>query len=122
MTRTILIVDDEFDLANTLCAILQAEGYSPEVYADGRQAMERLKTTSLPRPELVLMDIMMPRIGGLDVLRMIRSTPGLDSVPVILMSVITPNDSTGLHWDAFLPKPFSLQDVVHAVQKYAVSN
>lgn len=119
MNHTILIVDDEFDLANTLRAILMAEGYRPEVYSDGRQALERLESESLPRPDLVLMDVMMPRLSGLDVLRQMRATPGLDGVPVILMSVISPSvNKADYRWDAFLHKPFSLQTLVKAVRQH----
>ena len=120
MSKRVLIVDDEFDLANTLRAILLAEGYVPEVYADGRQALERLNAASLPRPDLVLMDVMMPRVSGLEVLRTLRATPGLDDIPVVLMSVITPSvDKSEYRWDAFLRKPFTLQAVLKAVHQHA---
>ena len=119
MTKTILIVDDEFDLANTLRAILAAEGYQPETYSDGRHALERLVTAELPRPDLVLMDVMMPRVSGLDVLRHMRATPELQGIPVILMSVIRPSlKKAEYRWDAFLHKPFSLQSLVKVVREH----
>ena len=117
--RSVLIVDDEFDLANTLRAILEAEGYAPEVYSDGRQAVRRLTAGALPAPDLVLMDVMMPLASGLDVLRTMRSTPGLGGTPVILMSVVTPTvDKAEYRWDAFLRKPFTLQAVLKAVHQH----
>ena len=116
--KTLLIVDDEFDLANTLRAILQAEGYRPEVCSDGRQALDRLRSSNAPRPDLVLMDVMMPRASGLDVLRAMRATPGLDKIPVILMSIVNPSvDKSEYRWDAFLLKPFTLKAVVRAVRE-----
>jgi CheY-like chemotaxis protein len=65
------------------------------------------------------MDIMMPRVSGLDVLRFIRDTPGLSDVPVVLMSVIPPAArQSDYRWQAFLHKPFTLQSVLHAVREH----
>ena len=81
--KTILVADDEFDLAGTLRAILEGEGYSAEVCTNGREVLERLKAR---KPDLVLMDVMMPLMSGYDVLREMKRTPGLDGIPVVLMS------------------------------------
>ena len=115
--KTVLVVDDEFDLANTLCAVLAAEGYHAETCSDGREAMERLRAG--PKPDLVLMDIMMPRASGLDVLRSMRQSEALADVPVVLMSVIPPPAKQADYgWQSFLHKPFTLQSVLHAVREH----
>ena len=113
--KLVLVVDDEFDLSNTLRAILEGEGYHVETSADGRDALERLKASP---PDLVLMDVMMPLLSGLEVLQVMRRTPGLDGVPVILMSVITPSvKRSDYEWQAFLKKPFTLQSLVKTVHQ-----
>lgn len=111
--KTVLIADDEFDLAGTLRAILLGEGYAAEVCPDGRAVLERVKAR---RPDLLLMDVMMPLMSGYEVLRVMRQTPGLDGIPVVLMSAaparVKPAD---FRWDGFLCKPFTLESVVGAV-------
>ena len=114
--KTILVVDDEFDLVNTLRAILEGEGYRVETSPDGQAALDRLRDGL--RPDLLLMDVMMPLLGGLDVLESVRRTPGLEDLPVVLMSVVHPSawrDVGG--WQAFLHKPFTLQAVVATVSR-----
>lgn len=113
--KTILVIDDEFDLTGTLRAILEWEGYRAETCADGKEALERLEGS---KPDLVLMDVMMPSLGGLDVLRAMRQTPHLDGVPVVLMSSVPPGVKQEAHrCQGFLHKPFSLQTLVATVEK-----
>ncbi|VTR92781.1 response regulator : Uncharacterized protein OS=Cystobacter violaceus Cb vi76 GN=Q664_38145 PE=4 SV=1: Response_reg [Gemmata massiliana] len=113
--KTILIVDDEFDLTGTLQAILRGEGYAAEVCSDGRETLDRIKAS---RPDLLLMDVMMPRMSGYEVLKAMKRTPGLDGIPVVLMSAaplrVKPADYT---WAAFLLKPFTLDAVLRAVEE-----
>ena len=112
--KTILVVDDEFDLTSTLQAILQGEGYRTEVCTDGRAALERLKQSS---PDMVLMDVMMPVLSGFEVLKEMHSR-GFDSVPVVLMSSVPPHvQQEDYHWRAFLRKPFSLDSLKGIVEQ-----
>jgi CheY-like chemotaxis protein len=113
--KTILVVEDEFDLSGTLRAILEGEGYRVETCANGREALERLKTT---KADLVLMDVMMPILSGFEVLGTMRKTPGLDDVPFVLMSAIPPSvKAEGYRWQAFLRKPFTLPSLVTTVER-----
>lgn len=111
--KTVLIADDEFDLAGTLRAILEGEGYATDVCSNGREVLERLKEH---KPDLVLMDVMMPMMSGHDVLREMKQTPGLEGVPVVLMSSAPTRLRPGeLAWDGFLRKPFTLEALVQTV-------
>jgi len=113
--KTILVVDDEFDLAGTLRAILEGEGYRTEGCSNGRAALERLKSF---KPDLLLMDVMLPFLSGLEVLKVMKQTPELDGIPVILMSSVPPGvKQKDYRWDSFLRKPFSLNEVVKAVRE-----
>ncbi len=113
--RTVLVVDDEFDLTSTLRAILEGEGYRVDTCANGRETLERVKAA---KPDLVLMDVMLPLLSGFEVLRAMRQTPGLDSVPVVLMSAMRPGvRRDDYRWQAFLHKPFSLESLVKTVEQ-----
>ncbi|MFO0961026.1 MAG: response regulator [Isosphaeraceae bacterium] len=113
--KTVLVADDEFDLAGTLQAILQGEGYAAETCADGRAALEQIKRT---KPDLILMDVMMPLMSGYDVLEEMKRTPGLDGIKVVLMSVAPIRlESGGSRGDVFLRKPFSLAAILKTVME-----
>ena len=113
--KTVLVIDDEFDLVGTLRAILEGEGYRVETCANGKEALDRLKGA---RPALVLMDVMMPLLSGFEVLRTIRKTPGLDGLPVVLMSAIPPGvKRDDYDWQEFLRKPFTLDTLLKTVQR-----
>ena len=113
--KTVLVVDDEFDLTDTLRAILDGEGYCAQTCSNGREALERLKTA---KPDLVLMDVMMPMMSGLEVLRTLRQMPELDGVPVILMSAAAPCvRQEDYRWQEFLRKPFSLTALIATVEE-----
>ncbi len=112
--KTILVADDEFDLARTLEAILEGEGYRVETCGNGRQVLECLKGHAA---DLVLLDVMMPAMSGLEVLRAMRAAPELDSVPVVLMSAVLPKVSReDYRWDVFLRKPFSIEALMKTVE------
>ena len=117
MTRRVLVVDDEFDLTSTLRAILEGQGYAVETSPDGRDALERLRAGP---PDLVLMDVMMPLLSGVEVLRAMRAADDLADVPVILMSVIPPAVKRAEYrWQAFLRKPFTIEALLKAVRELA---
>jgi CheY-like chemotaxis protein len=113
--KTILVVDDEFDMTGTIRAILEGEGYRVETCADGREAIARVKSA---RPDLIVMDVMMPIMNGFEALHEIRHTTGLDSVPVVLMSSVDVGvKREEYRWQAFLNKPFSLDLLIRTVEQ-----
>ncbi len=115
--KTVLVAEDEFDLARTLQAILEGEGYRVETCGNGRQVLERLRAA---KPDLLLLDVMMPTLSGLDVLREMKQTPGLDGIPVVLMSAVVPKvRREDYGWDLFLRKPFSMETLLAAVRDRA---
>jgi len=109
MARTILVVDDEPTLRETLVEALEADGFRVVSAADGREALERFRAE---RPDLVLLDLMLPELSGIEVCRIIRAESG---VPIIML---TAKDSevdkvVGLELgaDDYVTKPFSLREV-----------
>src|SRR3990170_4977643 len=80
MARTILVVDDEPTLRETLADALEADGYAVVQAGDGRAALERFRAHS---PDLVLLDLMLPELSGLEVARQIRAE---SSVPIVMLT------------------------------------
>ena len=109
MARTILVVDDEPTLRETLVDALEAEGFRVVAAADGREALTRFRAE---RPDLVLLDLMLPELSGIEVCRIIRAESG---VPIVML---TAKDSeldkvVGLELgaDDYVTKPFSLREL-----------
>jgi CheY-like chemotaxis protein len=121
--KTLLVADDEFDLARTLQAILEDEGYRVETYGNGRDVLERLRrdgrqgaVATNAAPQLVLLDVMMPALSGLEVLRILKSDKPLERIPVVLMSAVVPKvKQDDYRWDGFLRKPFTIEALLHTV-------
>ncbi len=109
---TILVADDELAILDLLVEVLRDEGYATLAAVDGLEVLELL---ARGRPDLLLMDVMMPGLDGRAVVRRMRGRPGLDGVPVILTSAAAPVDPAALGV-AFLPKPFDLDDFHHAIE------
>jgi CheY-like chemotaxis protein len=111
--KTVLAVDDEFDLTSTIRAILEGEGYRLEVCANGREALDRMTAI---RPDLVLLDVMLPVVDGYGVLATMRQTTELADVPVVLMNSFPPKRNDG-DWQGCLRKPFRLGTLLDAVRQ-----
>jgi two-component system response regulator RegX3 len=113
LTR-ILVVEDEAALADTVRYNLEREGYAVSIAADGREAIERFKKDA---PALVILDLMLPEMSGLDVCRAIRAD---SDVPIIM---VTAKDSEAdkvagleLGADDYVTKPFSVRELVSRVR------
>ncbi|HSK87996.1 MAG TPA: response regulator [Anaerolineales bacterium] len=102
----VLIVDDDETARETLVAMLEGEQYDLQLAKDGLVALRMLEQL---RPDLILLDIMMPAMDGFEVCRRIRATPTLAEVPIILLTALDDHDSLlkGIEAgaDDFLSKP-----------------
>jgi CheY-like chemotaxis protein len=104
--KTVLVVDDEYDLLHTICATLELGGYHPIAAGDGRAALETIQTSP---PDLMITDVMMPYMSGYELVAAVRKLPQGKTLPVVLMSSMDPNLHPEGSWNAMLPKPFSLE-------------
>jgi len=109
MPRTILVVEDETTLRETLADALEVEGFRVIAAADGRDALTRFRAD---KPDLILLDLMLPELSGIEVCRIIRAESG---VPIVML---TAKDSeldkvVGLELgaDDYVTKPFSLREL-----------
>jgi len=87
--KTILYVEDNALIVHAYRAVLLREGFQVEVAEDGLTAAKML---SKSKPDLVILDLMIPRLTGTDVLKYIRATPALKSTPVIILSDASKSD------------------------------
>ncbi len=111
--KTVLIAEDEFDAAELLELILLEEGYSVRVAHNGRDAIALLNEHV---PDLLLTDLMMPLVDGLEVILTIRAEPRLAHLPVLLMSAARPELGPD-PLTKFIGKPFDLDNLVRLVQE-----
>jgi CheY-like chemotaxis protein len=112
--KTVLVVDDEYDLLATLVAILEGEGYATQACSDGREVLDRLGSA---RSDLLLIDVMLPRVSGAEVARILRGRPELEGHPVVLMSSVpTRKDRRLEHCRAFLQKPLSFSRLLATIE------
>jgi len=114
--RTILVADDDQDNRALVSSLLESVGFAVHTVADGRDALRCLEVT---RPDLILTDLLMPSINGLNLVRTVRSDPTLDAIPVIAMSAsasdINSEEALQAGCACFLPKPLKLAELLEAV-------
>ncbi|MEI7926214.1 MAG: response regulator [Chloroflexota bacterium] len=109
----ILVAEDEESVRRMIGLVLRAAGYDSVLCADGLAAAERLEAG--PSVDAVLMDLRMPRMGGMELVARIRQRPELRMLPVIAMSAyndeVQEREAIAAGADAFLAKPFTIADL-----------
>jgi len=117
LSKKILVVDDEKDIGELLVYSLQQEGCDVDVIQDGQQVLGRLQTKTY---DLVILDLMLPGMSGIEICRQIKKDPELESLPVIMLTAkSTETDKiVGLEMgaDDYITKPFSPREVVARVK------
>jgi DNA-binding response OmpR family regulator len=108
----ILVVDDDVDVAKTIELDLTQGGYQVVIANNGYEA---LQSAQLERPDLVLLDIAMPEMDGIEVCRRLRASPVTASIPILFLTVSkdikTKIDGFNAGADDYLVKPFDLQEL-----------
>jgi two-component system KDP operon response regulator KdpE len=116
MTSTVLVVEDEADIMLTVRLTLQAEGYRVMGVSSGEDALAFFRASP---PDVTILDIGLPGIDGLEVVRRLRADPGLSDASIIVSSAHASGDvrrlTEALHCSAYLTKPFSTSELVAAV-------
>jgi CheY-like chemotaxis protein len=113
LARKILVVDDNDDIREMLSLLLGMRGYRVVVAADGEEAIQ---VAASERPDVILMDVMMPRLNGLEAARRIRRNPQLSAVPIIGLSAFSDPlageaGSDPFRWSAYLRKPIDMEEL-----------
>ena len=102
---TILLVDDERPLREVLAQALEWSGYRVVQAYHGGHALQLIDRD---RPDLVISDVMMPLIGGVELCSRLKSNPATASIPFVLMSAASAHVAKSANADAFVQKPFDL--------------
>lgn len=119
MPKTILIVEDNELNMKLFTDLLQAHGYKTVPTSEGAAVIGLMQEH---KPDLVLMDIQLPEISGLDVTRMIKSDPELRTIPVIAVTAFAmKGDEEKIRQggcDAYITKPISVATFISTIQQY----
>jgi CheY-like chemotaxis protein len=112
---TILVIDDDEDLRETVAALLELLGYRVSSAASGRAALELLDGAALP--DLILLDLMMPEMSGWQFRAEQLRRPSLAKIPVVVVTASRNFDETVLEASSVILKPFAAEELSAAVAK-----
>lgn len=119
MAYKILVADDEPPILRLMEFILAREGHQMLVAVNGEEALAQVAEH---KPDLILLDIMMPRVDGYEVVRRLRADPDLSSIPIIMLSAKAQDADVQKGVDVgvneYVTKPFSPPHLVEVVNKY----
>ena len=116
--RRVLIVDDEPNIVTALEFLLRRSGYDVQLATNGAEALQQVDAY---RPDLVLLDVMMPVKSGYEVCQALRERPDLAHVKIVMLSAkgseAEVNKGLSLGADLYITKPFSTQELVAAIDR-----
>jgi CheY-like chemotaxis protein len=112
----VLIVEDDEDLREMMAQLLTLEGFNAAAVANGREALEYMQESG--KPDVILLDLMMPVMDGWEFRRQQRADPELAPVPVIVLSALDQGRASGLDANAFLKKPLDFDRLLALVRTY----
>jgi DNA-binding response OmpR family regulator len=118
VSAQIMVVDDDQDMRQLISITLLRYGYEVSEADGGRQALAEIAQKT---PDLLILDVMMPDLSGLQVIRQLKQNRETTSIPVIMLSAKCQEEDIAIMMqsgaDACLPKPFSLRDLIHCVEQ-----
>ncbi len=118
---SILVVDDEEDTVELARMVLEYEGYRVFSASDGEEAIQFLNTNS-EKPNLILLDVLMPKVNGLEVCKWIKNNPKLKNIPVLIFTAkVGKKDRIAgkeAGADAYINKPFSADDLLNLIKTH----
>jgi len=119
MTRTVLLVDDEPNIVLSLEFLVEQAGYEARIARDGESALKAIEER---KPDLVLLDVMLPRRDGFDVCRTIRANPEWDDIRIVMLTAKGRDSERekglALGADAYITKPFSTREAMEQIKRF----
>ena len=119
MSRSVLVVDDEPNIVLSLEFLMKQANYDVRIARDGEAALAEIEQSP---PDLVLLDVMMPKRDGFDVCQAVRANPALKDVRIIMLTAkgrdIEREKGLALGADDYITKPFSTREVLERVRTY----
>lgn len=120
MATRVLIAEDEPHIVEALSFVLEREGYAVRAALDGDAALRELRASV---PDLLILDLMLPRMNGFEVLKAAKADPALKSIPVIVLTAKGQAQDRRMveqiGAEGFMTKPFSNREVVERVRQLA---
>lgn len=119
MEKTILIADDEIDIVETLKFMLETEGFNVLTAYDGEEALSKAKNNN---PDIILLDVMMPKINGYKVSRLLKFDKKFQNIPIIMLTARSQEEDkmigeeTGA--DEYVTKPFEFVELLEIINSY----
>lgn len=117
MAGEILVVDDEPNIVLSLEFLMKKEGYGVRTASNGEEAMQAIRES---KPDLVLLDVMMPRMDGYEVCQAVRSDPQLNDMLILMLTAkgreVEREKGLALGADDYVTKPFATRDLVEKVR------
>ncbi len=119
MPKKIMVVDDEENLLELVKTLLEQEGFEVVTASSGEECLEKLKKV---RPDLILLDVMMPRMTGREVLEKIRKNPKTKDLKVAFLTVVRYSKASKVNMEKlkvadYITKPFDNKDLIRRVKK-----
>lgn len=113
--KKILVIEDDKDIADLVKLVLETESFEVESVLDPEAAFEKAKAY---RPDAILLDLLMPRVDGWTIFKMIRQDASFDEVPIAILTAKSQqvDQMVGLHImnaDAYITKPFGKQELIN---------
>ena len=119
MGKKILLVEDEKNIILGVRTCLDAVGYEVEIAENGELAMEAIERS---HPNLILLDLMLPKFDGFEVLETLKSKPETSSIPIVVLTAKAEEEdrqkALGLGADAYMTKPFRPQELWDVLKKF----
>ena len=113
MSKRVLIVEDDASIGLLIEAVLRLEGYASTVVAEGRRALDVLRAGTF---DIVILDVMLPGMDGISILKAIREEHDFNQIPVVMLSAKKDDDTTWAGWRAgcnyYMTKPFEPSELV----------
>lgn len=126
--KKVLLVDDDVDFCEATGLLLESKGYEVVLAYDGKEGLEKVRTE---KPDLVILDVMMPEMNGYDVCVVLKADPNLKKIPVILLTGVG-QDMFRTHYtqhmglmteaDDYIAKPVETQELVERVEDWLGGN
>jgi DNA-binding response OmpR family regulator len=118
VAKKVLIVDDEVNIVISLEFLMEQAGYELRVAQNGQEAMEAVESF---QPDLILLDVMMPKVNGFDVCRRIREDPARKNTKIVMLTAkgreVEVTKGLALGADAYITKPFSTKELMAEVRR-----
>ena len=115
--KRVLIVDDEPDIRQTLSAYLVKKGFAMDTANNGKEALDAIRRK---KPDLIILDVMMPKMDGFTLLKRLKASSAHSGIPVIMLTKRSEpknlDKGISLNADFYLPKPFTLDNIMRFIK------